>query len=379
GLVYCSGGLSGEYTVLAVCQIVHYASGLSSLTAVCLIKQRFISSGLSSSVAVCWKRFGNCSGLISGGLQGKENGVNILKSINDGPFKMGMFRETLAEGEEGALHLGPERTRVYSKLSPEEEDRYNADIWATNILLQGFPKDIYTLINHYTDAKDIWDNVKMLLEGFELTKKTGKENGVNILKSIDEGPFKMGMFRETLAEGEEGALHLGPERPRVYSKLSPEEEDRYNADIWATNILLQGFPKDIYTLINHYTDAKDIWDNVKMLLEGFELTKENRESQLIEVRGTMHAVQVQLVKGELRTELRMQIQLNSKFVNNMLLKCGRFVIAVKLNKGLRDSNFDQLKQHQVHANENKMMLDRFTQHTADPLGLMSNVSPQPYY
>ncbi|GKD90010.1 hypothetical protein Tco_1365517 [Tanacetum coccineum] len=57
-------------------------------------------------------------------------------------------------------------------------------------------------------------------------------------------------------------------------------KDRYNADIQGTNILLQGLPKDIYTLINHYTDAKDIWDNVKMLLEGSELTKEDRESQL---------------------------------------------------------------------------------------------------
>ncbi|GJT72629.1 retrovirus-related pol polyprotein from transposon TNT 1-94 [Tanacetum coccineum] len=34
------------------------------------------------------------------------------------------------------------------------------------------------------------------------------------LKSIDEGPFQMGTFRETLAEGNEGALHLGPERAR---------------------------------------------------------------------------------------------------------------------------------------------------------------------
>ncbi|GKD42136.1 hypothetical protein Tco_1266781 [Tanacetum coccineum] len=34
----------------------------------------------------------------------------------------------------------------------------------------------------------------------------GKENGVNILKSIDEGPFQMGTFWETLAEGTEGAL-----------------------------------------------------------------------------------------------------------------------------------------------------------------------------
>nr|GEX08054.1 hypothetical protein [Tanacetum cinerariifolium] len=185
----------------------------------------------------------------------------------------------------------------------------------------------------------------------------GKENGVNILKSIDEGPFQMGIFWETLTEGTKGAPHLGPERPRVYSDLSLEEKDRYNADIMATNILLQGLPKDIYTLINHYTDAKDIWDNVKMLLEGFELTKEDQESQLM--------------------------QLNSKFVNNMFPEWGRFMTAVKLNRGLRDSNYDQLyaylKQHEAHANENKMMLDQFTQHTVDPLALMSNVSHQHHY
>ncbi|GKB47961.1 hypothetical protein Tco_0898714 [Tanacetum coccineum] len=58
----------------------------------------------------------------------------------------------------------------------------------------------------------------------------GKENGVNILESIDEGPFQMGTFRETLAEGDEGALHLGPERPRVYSDLSPEDKDRQCED-----------------------------------------------------------------------------------------------------------------------------------------------------
>ncbi|GKD89755.1 hypothetical protein Tco_1365262 [Tanacetum coccineum] len=78
-----------------------------------------------------------------------------------------------------------------------------------------------------------------------------------------------------------------------------------------------------------------------------------------------------------------RMQLNSKFVNNMLPEWGRFVIAVNLNRGLRDSNYDQLytylKQHKAHANENKMMLDRFTQHTVDPLALMSNVSHQQYY
>nr|GEX67610.1 retrovirus-related Pol polyprotein from transposon TNT 1-94 [Tanacetum cinerariifolium] len=137
----------------------------------------------------------------------------------------------------------------------------------------------------------------------------GKENGMNILKSIDE---------------------YGPERPRVYSDLTSEEKDWYNADIGATNILLQGLPKDIYTLINHYTDAKDIWDNVKMLLEGSELTKEDRESQLYDNfehfrqhKGeSIHDYQVgfaKLINDMRNIKMTMsRLQLNSKFMNNML-------------------------------------------------------------
>ncbi|GKE57731.1 hypothetical protein Tco_1496916, partial [Tanacetum coccineum] len=48
----------------------------------------------------------------------------------------------------------------------------------------------------------------------------GKDNGVNILKSIDEGPFQIGTTRVIVAEGTEGPINMGPERPRVYSDLS---------------------------------------------------------------------------------------------------------------------------------------------------------------
>nr|GEV06591.1 retrovirus-related Pol polyprotein from transposon TNT 1-94 [Tanacetum cinerariifolium] len=194
-------------------------------------------------------------------------------------------------------------------------------------------------------------------QNFQLDKlQPGKENGVNILKSTNKGPFQMGTLRETLTEGTEGALHLGPERPRVYSDLTSEEKDRYNADIRATNILLQGLPKDIYSLINNYTDAKDIWDNVKMLMEGSKLTKEDYESQMYDdfkhfrknKRETIHDYYVWYAKliNDIRNikMIMSRMQLNPKFVNNMLPEWGRFVTAVKLNRGLGDSNYDQLGQ-----------------------------------
>nr|GEW64659.1 retrovirus-related Pol polyprotein from transposon TNT 1-94 [Tanacetum cinerariifolium] len=173
----------------------------------------------------------------------------------------------------------------------------------------------------------------------------GKENEVNILKSIDKGPYQIRTVQETLAESTEGATQFGPKRPRVYSDLTLEEKDWYNADIQATNILLQGLPKDIYTLINHYTDAKEIWDNVKMLLEGSELTIEDRESQLYDDfehfrqhKGeSIHDYYVRFTKliNDIRNiKMTMsRMQQNSKFVNNVLPEWDRFVTAGQQNRG----------------------------------------------
>ncbi|GKF48944.1 hypothetical protein Tco_0142195 [Tanacetum coccineum] len=66
----------------------------------------------------------------------------------------------------------------------------------------------------------------------------------------------------------------------------------------------------------------------------------------------------------------------------MLPECGRFMTPIKLNRGLKASNYDKLyaylKQHEAHANENKMMLEKYTQHAIDPLAFVSNVSLQQY-
>nr|GEW55084.1 hypothetical protein [Tanacetum cinerariifolium] len=121
----------------------------------------------------------------------------------------------------------------------------------------------------------------------------------------------MGTVQEPLAEGTEGAPHLG-------------------------------LPKDIYTLINHYTDAKDIWDNVKMLLEGSELTKEDRESQLYD--DFEHFRQH---KGETIHDYYVWFAKLINDMRNIKITMSR----MQLNtKGLKDSNYDQLyaylKQHE---------------------------------
>ncbi|GJU19173.1 retrovirus-related pol polyprotein from transposon TNT 1-94 [Tanacetum coccineum] len=57
----------------------------------------------------------------------KDDGENIMKSITEGPFQMETRRDTLTEGGEGALHLGPERARVFTDLSAEQKDSTSTD------------------------------------------------------------------------------------------------------------------------------------------------------------------------------------------------------------------------------------------------------------
>nr|GEY84944.1 hypothetical protein [Tanacetum cinerariifolium] len=152
------------------------------------------------------------------------------------------------------------------------------------------------------------------------------------LQSIDEGPFKMGNFKETLADGAQDS-----KQDRVFKDLTPEEKDRHKADVCATNILPQDFHQNKGEAIHEYhvrfTKLINDMRNIKMTMP--------------------------------------KMQLNLKFVNNMLPKWGRFVTVVRRNRGLKTSNYDQmyayLKQHEAHANENKMMLERYTQHDIDPL------------
>ncbi|GKA26095.1 hypothetical protein Tco_0712204 [Tanacetum coccineum] len=59
---------------------------------------------------------------------GKDNGENIMKSITEGPFQMGTMRDTLTEGGEGALHLGPERaSKSFRRPSANKRTDYFKD------------------------------------------------------------------------------------------------------------------------------------------------------------------------------------------------------------------------------------------------------------
>nr|GEZ13445.1 hypothetical protein [Tanacetum cinerariifolium] len=65
--------------------------------------------------------------------------------------------------------MGVTRIKKYAELSAAEKIQADCDMQETNIILQGLPSDIYSLVNHHRVAKDLWERVQLLMQGRPLS------------------------------------------------------------------------------------------------------------------------------------------------------------------------------------------------------------------
>nr|GEX18595.1 hypothetical protein [Tanacetum cinerariifolium] len=54
---------------------------------------------------------------------------------------------------------------------------------------------------------------------------------------------------------------------KKYKELSATEKLQADCDLKATNIILQGLPSDVYSLINHHKVSKDLWERVQLQMQ----------------------------------------------------------------------------------------------------------------
>ncbi|GJY44161.1 retrovirus-related pol polyprotein from transposon TNT 1-94 [Tanacetum coccineum] len=205
-----------------------------------------------------------------------------------------------------------------------------------------------------------------------------KEHGRMILESVENGP----LIWPTIEEN-------GVTRTKKYAELSAAEKIQADCDMKATNIILQGLPADIYSLVNHHRVAKDLWERVQLLMQGTSLTKQERECKLYDafdkfthIKGeSLHKYYLrftQLINDMNIYNIKMeQFQVNTKFLNSLPPEWSKFVTDVKLVKDLHTTNFDQLhaylEQHELHANEVRLLRER----NQDPLAFVANQQMTP--
>ncbi|GKG08796.1 hypothetical protein Tco_0334628 [Tanacetum coccineum] len=72
----------------------------------------------------------------------------ILELVENGPLIWPTVKENRVT-----------RIKKYAELSIAVKIQADCDMKATNIILQGLPADIYSLVNHHRVVKDLWERV----------------------------------------------------------------------------------------------------------------------------------------------------------------------------------------------------------------------------
>ncbi|GJR79589.1 integrase, catalytic region, zinc finger, CCHC-type containing protein [Tanacetum coccineum] len=198
----------------------------------------------------------------------------------------------------------------------------------------------------------------------------GKEHGKLLVDSVLNRHFQYGTMVEPGNETTPATI-----RARTYTDLTDEEKIHESVDIKEKNVFLQGLPQDIYSLVNHNEHAKEIWDRVKLLIQGSELSLQERESKLYDdfdtftsMPGeTIHSYYMrfaQLINDMHTIGMTMKpLQVNTKFANHLQPEWSKFIMDVKLAKDMHTTNFDHLYEHlrkpEAHANEVHLERQRY--------------------
>ncbi|GJS09946.1 hypothetical protein Tco_0366742 [Tanacetum coccineum] len=106
-------------------------------------------------------------------IRGKPNGKLIWKSIQNGPTPHPMITDP--PPTDSTIVPAP-RKKLDSEFSEEENKLEMADTQAEIILSQGLPRHIFNNLNQTSTAKEIWDNVEMLMQGSGRTIQQRKED-----------------------------------------------------------------------------------------------------------------------------------------------------------------------------------------------------------
>ncbi|GJY06783.1 hypothetical protein Tco_0373837 [Tanacetum coccineum] len=189
-------------------------------------------------------------------IRGKPNGKQIWKSIQNGPTPHPMITDP--PPTDSAAVPAP-RKKLDSEFSEEENKLEMADTQAEIILSQGLPRHIFNNLNQTSTAKEIWDNVEMLMQGSGRTIQQRKEDLFDEYERFRAiGNESHDLLQKTLKKQEQSTSIVDPlayvahttSAPALSSPSTPSPQptaqspnDALMATMTQIANLLSGFPK----------------------------------------------------------------------------------------------------------------------------------------
>nr|GEU34445.1 hypothetical protein [Tanacetum cinerariifolium] len=143
-------------------------------------------------------------------------------------------------------------------------------------------------------------------------------------------------------------------RPKRDEEFTAEENARDLADIQASSILSQGVPRHIFNTLNQTESAKEMWENIKLLMKGSGLSEQCKQEELFDEYECFRAIGNEsiheyfirfhkLANDPKITKIKIPThQHNTKFLNNLPSYWAKYVTSVKQNQYISTKSYVEL-------------------------------------
>ncbi|GJV26965.1 hypothetical protein Tco_1383413 [Tanacetum coccineum] len=164
--------------------------------------------------------------------------------------------------------------------------------------------------------------------------------------SIQNGPYQRPMIPDPNNHADQILESL--------SKMTEGNKKQYIADVRVMNYLLQAIPNDIYNSVDACKNAKEMWERIKRLMHGSNITTHVRHSRLMDEFDMFAAKEgesLDFVHERLTTLMNIMdrnnvrpisVAINTKFLNCLQPEWRKYVTMVRHNQTGNAVSYDVL-------------------------------------
>ncbi|KAJ9551774.1 hypothetical protein OSB04_015819 [Centaurea solstitialis] len=216
----------------------------------------------------------------------------------------------------------------------------------------------------------------------------------NLMKSIREGPVRPTVTVVEVPETDTYPLLPSYTVEKPYHLYNQEQRARHEIDKRAMSLLIMSLPNDMYSRVDSFDNARDIWNEIEQQMQGGDTASEFQKESAMNAYEGFHAREGEQLHdsyqrlNSLVNDLRRlkveksRYEVNVKFLKNLNPEWRNLAINIQLSRnlghmGLHDL-FSMMVQHEEYITGNK------PRKAIDPLALAavhhggSNLPVNPY-
>nr|GEU79649.1 hypothetical protein [Tanacetum cinerariifolium] len=212
-----------------------------------------------------------------------------------------------------------------------------------------------------------------------------RPNGDTLRKCILSGPYKpTTVLVQAVAATDDSPAIPEHTTAKTPMNMSPENKAHFQAEKEAINLILTGFGDEIYSTVDAFQTAQEMWEATERLQQGESLNIQDVKTNLFwefckftsrdgETMESYYTRFYKLMNKMIRNNLTVAtMQVNVQFLQQLQPEWSRFMTIVKKQHKLDEVSyhklFDILKQDQKEVNE--LRAERLARN-ANPLALIA--------